>query len=287
MKPPPFDYQRPSGIAEAAALLAEHGADAKLLAGGQSLVPLLNFRMLRPSVLIDLNRLVELEFIRQDAGALRIGALARHHAIETSPLLRQHFPIVAAAMAHVGHLAIRNRGTIGGSLAHADPSAELPMLVLLLDATIRARSARGERTYTAGEFFIGPLTTALADDEILTAVELPSLPPGAGWGFEEVALRHGDFAIAAVAAVVTATNETIGAVRLAAMGVGETPLRLRAAEAMLAGHSLTPELIDAAARQARQEVEPHSDLRGSADYRRHLVGVLMERALSAAWERAA
>lgn len=286
MKPPPFLYKRPMNLDEAVAMLAAHGAEAKLLAGGQSLVPLLNFRMLRPTVLIDLNRLTELDFIREEAGGLRIGALTRHYALETSPLVRARFPAVAQAMAHVAHLAIRNRGTIGGSLAHADPAAELPMLMLLLDARIHTSSARGDRTYAAADFFLGPLTTALAEDEILTEIELPGLPPGTGWGFEEAALRHGDFAIAAVAATLTSVDGRIAEARIVAMGVGERPLRLLTAEVMLVGQGASPELIAAAAREAREAVDPPTDLRGSAEYRRHLVGVLAERVFTAATARA-
>lgn len=286
MKPAPFDYACPESVAEALALLAQHGGEAKLLAGGQSLVPLLNFRMLRPGVLIDINRVQELDFLEDEAGGLRIGALTRHRVIEASPLVRERFPVLSEAMAHVAHPAIRNRGTLGGSLAHADPAAELPMLALLLDAEIRTRNAGGVRSRRAGDFFIGPLTTVLADDEMIVEILLPALPPRTGSAFAEVALRDGDFAIAAVAATVTVAEGIVADARLAAMGVGETPLRLREVEARLVGEALTPGLVEAAAQQACAAVQPGTDLRGSADYRRHLVAGLTEQVLTAAWRRA-
>jgi carbon-monoxide dehydrogenase medium subunit len=287
MKPASFDYERPATIDQTVALLARHGDDAKLLAGGQSLVPLLNFRMLRPRLLVDVNRVRELDFLRDDgAGGLTIGALTRHHALETDATVAARFPVLAAAMAHVAHLAIRNKGTIGGSLSHADPAAELPMLALLLDAEIRTRTAAGPRAHAARDFFKGPLTTALQPDELVTEIGLPALPPGTGWGFEEFSLRAGDFAFAAVAATVTLSDDLVAEVRLALMGVGETPLRLRALEAGLRGQRLSMPRIEAAAAEARAAVQPPSDLRASADYCRHLVGALTERALSAAWRRA-
>jgi len=286
VKPAPFDYACPNRLDEAVGLLASHAGDAKILAGGQSLVPLLNFRLLRPSLVVDINGLNELAFLEDQAGGLRIGALTRHHILEMSPLVRERFPVLSEAMAYVAHLAIRNRGTIGGSLSHADPAAELPMIALLLDAEIGTSSATGARRHRASDFFLGPLTTALADDEIVTEIMFPALPPQTGWGFEEFAMRTGDFAIAAAAATVTVADGKIAEARLAVTGVDETPLRLREVEAHLAGQRPTPELIAAAARQARDQVNPSTDLRASADYRRHLVAVLAERVLAAAWARA-
>jgi len=282
VKPAAFDYLRPDSVDEAVAQLAEHGGDAKVLAGGQSLVPLLNFRVVRPQTLIDINRLAALDFIEEHDGGLRIGALTRHYALESSALVASRLPVISAAMAHVAHLAIRNRGTIGGSLSHADPAAELPMLALLLDAEIRT----GAGSHTAADFFVGPLTTALAEDELVTEIVVPGLPPRTGWGFEEFSLRHGDFAIAAVAATVTVADGKIAEARLAAMGVGETPMRLRAVEAGLAGEAFTSKLVVEAAQLARNEVDPPSDLRASAEFRRRLVATLTERALAAAWARA-
>ena len=282
VKPAAFDYLRPGSVDEAVSLLARYGGDAKILAGGQSLVPLLNFRIVRPSVLVDINRLTALDFVEAHSNGLRIGALARHHTLETSSLVREHFPVLAAAMRHVAHLAIRNRGTIGGSLSHADPAAELPMMALLLDAEIQTSGG----AHAADGFSSGPLTTALAEDELVTEIVLPPLPPKTGWGFEEFSMRHGDFAIASIAATLTAANGKIREARLGAAGVGETPLRLRAVEAMLVGEPLTPELAAEAAQVARDRVDPPSDLRASAEYRRHLVATLTERALVAAWARA-
>jgi CO/xanthine dehydrogenase FAD-binding subunit len=286
MKPPAFDYFRPASVAEAVTLLADRAGDAKILAGGQSLVPLLNFRMVRPGALIDINWLMELDFVREHAGGLRIGALTRHHTLEMSPLVAEHFPVLREAMAHVAHLAIRNRGTVGGSLAHADPAAELPMISLLLDAEIRSRSVVGERSRRAHDFFLGPLTTVLAEDEIVAEIVLPALPPRTGWGFEEFAQRHGDFAIAAVAATITLADGKIAEARLAAMGVDATPRRLHAVEAGLVSQNLDAALIEAAAAQARDAVHPIADLRASVDFRRHLAGVLTGRVIAAAWQRA-
>src|SRR5262245_52540923 len=202
MKPAPFEYFRPHTVEEAVGLLGAHNGEARLIAGGQSLVPLMNFRLLRPGALIDINRLTALGGIADEAGGgLRIGALTRHAALETAPVVRARFPVLAEAMSHVGHLAVRNRGTIGGSLAHADPAAELPLLAVLLDADIGTRTPRGVGAHAARDFFLGPLATALGDDEIVTEVVLPALPPGGGSAFAEVALRGGDFAIVAAAAI--------------------------------------------------------------------------------------
>src|ERR1700685_649416 len=187
MKPPAFDYIAADSLARAVAALAGAGGDAKIIAGGQSLVPMLNFRMLRPSILVDINRIAGLDAIEETSGAIRVGALTRHYQLETSPLIAKHLPVLSCAMTHVAHLAIRNRGTIGGSLAHADPAAELPMMALLLDAELRVASASGERTVAARDFFLGVLTVDLASGEIITAIVLPKLPPRTGWGFEEVA----------------------------------------------------------------------------------------------------
>ena len=286
MKPAAFDYRRPTSLDEAVSLLRQHGSDAKVLAGGQSLVPLLNFRMLRPSVLIDISRVEELSFLRADGAGLRIGALTRHHTLETSPLVRDRFPVLTAAMGHVAHIAIRNRGTTGGSLSHADPAAELPMMAVLLDAAIHTRSAGQERVHAADEFFLGPLTSALEEDEVVTEIVLPGLAPDTGWAFEEFAQRSGDFAIAAVAATIRLDQDRIAEARLALMGVDETPVRLRVVEADLTGQIPSLDLARDVARAARDAVNPNTDLKASAEYRRHLVAGLVERALTTAFERA-
>ena len=286
MKPPAFDYIAADSIAMAVAALAAAGDDAKIIAGGQSLVPMLNFRMLRPSILVDINRSAGLDAIEEADGAIRVGALTRHYQLETSPLIAKHLPVLSCAMTHVAHLAIRNRGTIGGSLAHADPAAELPMMALLLDAELRITSASGERTVGARDFFLGALTADLASGEIITEVVLPKLPPRTGWGFEEVARRHGDFALAAVAATLTMSGGAIEQARIALTGVGAKALRAHEAEGLLVGHALEPNLVGRAVEAVRATIEPETDLHASANYRRHLAGVLAGRALAAAWRRA-
>ncbi len=286
MKPAAFDYIAADSIAMAVEALAQAGDDAKIIAGGQSLVPMLNFRMLRPSILVDINRIAGLDVIAETGEAIRIGALTRHYQLETSPLVAQHLPVLSCAMTHVAHLAIRNRGTIGGSLAHADPAAELPMMTLLLDAELRVAAASGERLVAARDFFLGALTVDLAPGEIITEVVLPKLPPRTGWGFEEVARRHGDFALAAVAATLTVSGGAVEQARIALTGVGPIPLRATAAEGLLIGHALEPDLVSRAIEVVRATIEPETDLHASSDYRRHLAGALTGRALAAAWRRA-
>lgn len=286
MKPSVFDYVAVTSIDMAVAALAAAGGEAKILAGGQSLVPMLNFRLLRPAVLVDINRIAGLAYIEEDAGGIRIGALTRHFQIETSPLIAKYFPAATAAMAHVAHLAIRNRGTIGGSLSHADPAAELPMLALLLDAELQIVSASGKRTVAARDFFLDALTVDLRGDELLTEIALPKLPPRTGFGFEEVARRHGDFALAAVAATLTVSNGTIARARIALGGVGPTALRASEAEKLLVGHALDDASTERAIAAVRAAIKPETDLHASADYRRHLASVLTGRALAAAWRRA-
>ena len=287
MKPPPFDYTRAESVDEAVALLARHDGGAKLLAGGQSLVPMLNFRLVQPSLLVDVNRIPGLAAIEEGNGVLRLGTLVRHRQLEVSAAVAERFPALRTAVRHVAHLAIRNRGTLGGSLAHADPAAELPMMALLLDATMEVSGPAGPRRTTARELFRSALTTALDDAEMLVRVELPFLPAGTGWGFEEVARRAGDFALAAAAATLTpgADGKVVEA-RLAVMGAHDTPLRIAAAEALLAGERPEGEALRAAARAARDAVEPYDDLHASADLRRHLVEVLARRALESAARRA-
>lgn len=282
MKPAPFDYVRATSVDQAVAALAAGGGEAKLLAGGQSLVPMLNFRLIDAPVFVDINGIDGLSDIEETAdGGLRIGALTRHYALETSAAVRDRFPVLHEAMKHVAHLAIRNRGTIGGSLSHADPAAELPSMSVLLDATIVTASPSGGRRIAAQDFFVAPLTTVLEPDEMVIAVDLPGLPDGAGWGFEEFARRRGDFAIAGAAAIVVRDGDKITGARIALMGVHDVPLRATAAEQTLIANG-----VDAAAAAAQTEVEPTNDLHGSADYRRHLVGVLTRRALKAAILRA-
>ncbi len=286
MKPPAFEYVVAGTVEAAVRALAAAGGDAKVLAGGQSLVPMLNFRLLRPAILVDINHIAGLTFIEEHEHEVRVGALTRHHQLETSPLIAKCFPVMSEAMTHVAHLAIRNRGTIGGSLSHADPAAELPMLALLLDATLMIISSSGAREAAARDFFLGALSADLRPDELLMEVVFPRLPADTGWGFAEVARRHGDFALAAVGAILTMADGRIAQARIAMTGVDETPKRATEAEAMLVGQILLPALRDAAIDAVRGAVTPNTDLHASADYRRHLVGVLAGRALDDAWRRA-
>jgi carbon-monoxide dehydrogenase medium subunit len=299
MKPAPFRYARADSLADAIALLAAAPGDTKLLAGGQSLVPMLNMRLVRPAVLVDVNGLHELTGITPTAdGGLRIGALTRHAELAASPAVIARAPLLAAAARHVGHAAIRNQGTLGGSLAHADPAAELPAALVALDARVQMTGPRGARAVAAGAFFRGLLTTALEADEILTAIEVPAQPPG--WGFVEIARRPGDFALAGVAAVVrverpltlpSPPSEGEGeagrreVVRLVGFGVGDRPLRLSSAERVLAAAPIDAATGARAGAAAGADCDPPSDVHGSADYRRHLATVLTERALLQALAR--
>jgi CO/xanthine dehydrogenase FAD-binding subunit len=285
MKPPVFDYIVATDCDTAVAALARASGEAKILAGGQSLMPMLNFRLLRPSILVDINRIPGLGFIEETPDSVRIGALTRHFQLETSPLIAQHFPVLSYAVAHVGHLAIRNRGTIGGSLSHADPAAELPMMAVLLDATLRIGSASGSRTVAARDFFLDTMTVDLESTDLLTEVVLPKLPAHTGWGFEEIVRRHGDFALAAVAATLTLSGSEIVQARIALTGVGPTPLRAAEAESRLVGRGFDERLCRCAIEAVREAISPETDLHASADLRRHLAGVLTGRALAAAWRR--
>ncbi len=281
MKPAPFEYRAPRTVDEAAALLSEFGTDAKLLAGGQSLVPLLNFRLAKPEVLIDLNPVTELSFVREEDGGLAFGAMTRQRVLERDPRVRDRLPMLAAAAEWIAHPQIRNRGTIGGSLAHADPASELPALALAHDATITARSASGaERRIPAADFFVTYLTTALEPDELVTEVMMPALPAGSGWSILEVARRHGDFALAGVASSLSLDEAgvTVDA-RIALFGVDATARRATGAEAALRGRKPDEDAIREAAALAREEVDPASDVHATAAYRKQVVGTLIERAL--------
>jgi CO/xanthine dehydrogenase FAD-binding subunit len=277
----PFAYVAPSSLEQAVALLAQHGAEAKVLAGGQSLIPILNYRLAQPRVVIDIGGL-PLDATHADDGRLRLGALTRHVDLEESSLVARDAPLLREAVRLVGNVRVRALGTLGGSLAHADPAAELPMAMLALDACVTAVSSRGSRTVDAAQLFTGYLTTALAADEILTEVDVP-VTRSAGAAVEEQSRRTGDFAIVAVAAVVTIDRRgRLDDVRLAYAGVGATPLRARGAEDALRGHEPTSERIARAADIARGSIEPASDAFVSAAYRKLLVGVLTRRALARA-----
>jgi carbon-monoxide dehydrogenase medium subunit len=288
VKPPPFEYHAPESLPEALDLLARFGDEAKVLAGGQSLMPLLNLRLARPANLVDINLVEpELGVLEPWDGGLRLGGLVRQRAAERSDLVRQRNPLLAEALPLVGHPQIRNRGTVGGSLAHADPASELPAVAALLEAELVARSARGERTLRADEFFVSYFTTRLEPDELLTEVRLPGWPSGAGWAFLEVSRRHGDFAMVGVASLVRlASDGSIGEGRLAYTGVGATPVRARDAERELAGQPATEDTFAAAAERAVQALDPQADVHATAAYRRHVAGVLTRRALAKAVQRA-
>lgn len=288
MKPAPFRYLAPRSLDEALAQLAEHGADAKPLAGGQSLVPAMNFRLGQPAVLVDLNRIGGLATVAPtEGGGLRIGAMTRQGALERDPLVGRLAPLLADALPHVAHPQIRGRGTAGGSLAHADPAAELPAVMLALEARLRLQSRAAERWVAAGDFFVGLFATALGPGELLVEVALPPFPAGAGSAFAEVARRHGDYALVGVAAVVELGEDgRCRKARIALLSVGEGPVLAGRAMAMLVDQPLGDGLIRAAAETAaREDIDPPGDIHASSDYRRHLAAVLTRRALAAACGR--
>lgn len=286
MKPPAFDYVPARSVDEAVEALARSNGDGKVLAGGQSLTPMLNFRLAHPSLLVDINRIPGLGEIKAGKGGCTLGTLVRHREVEFSPVIQKSFPILSAAAEHVGHLAIRNRGTFGGSIAHNDPAAEWPMLALLLDANIKTQGPKGARTIPIRDFLITFLTTSLDDAEIVTEVELPALPAGTGWGFEELSRRPGDFALAAVGALVKLEGGRCAEARIAMAGVGPTALRATEAENLLRGKAPDAELLKQAGAKAGEAADPSNDVHASADYRRHLTSVLARRALQAAVDRA-
>jgi carbon-monoxide dehydrogenase medium subunit len=283
VKPAAFEYIRPRSVTEALETLHVHGDDAKVLAGGQSLVPLMNFRLTRPRVLVDLNGLGELAYIRSIDGSLVIGAMTRQRAIETSPVLRERSPLLSEATPWIGHIPIRTRGTIGGSIVHADPAAEYPAVLVALDAELTLARRGGERRIGASDFFQTYLTTDIAPDELLTAIRIPDLPPRTSVAFLELARRHGDFAIVACAAALTIDAEgVITRARIALGGVGPTPLRARGAEAVLTGQRPAKALLAAAGQSAASETDPPDDLHASADYRREMSAVFTRRTLARA-----
>jgi len=287
VKPPPFDYSAPTTLEEAAALLQEHGEDARPLAGGQSLIPLLSLRLARPSHLVDLAGISELGSIVVEGDHLVIGSMVREGAAERSDDVRQLAPLLAQALPLIGHPAIRSRGTIGGSLAHADPAAELPAVALLLDAELVALSrSRGKRTIEVADFFTAFFTTALEPDEILTQIRIRRPEPGTGSAIEEIARRHGDFAMVGAAAMVRLQNGKITNARMALTGVSGVPVRSPEVETILRGAEPSEEAFGTAAEEAAKSLSPPADLHGSSAYRRHLAVVLMRRTLTLAAQRA-
>jgi CO/xanthine dehydrogenase FAD-binding subunit len=286
VKPPPFEYHDPRELDEALALLADHGEEGKVLAGGQSLVPLLNFRLAHPEHLIDINRVSGLDYVRRSDGALRIGAMTRQSTLEVAPVVERHWPLLHEALEFVAHPQIRNRGTVGGSVAHADPAAELPVACAALDAKMHVRSSRETRTIDWREFFVTHLTTAMEPDELLCEVEFPALPEGAGTAFTEYARRHGDFALGGAAVVVDMDGDTCRSASIALLGATDTPVRAEAAERVLAGARIDGESAAEAGRLASADLEPTGDIHGSSDYRRRLIGAMVRRAVLSAAQRA-
>lgn len=287
MKPPPVKYQRAGGREEAVALLSEHGYEAKLLAGGQSLVPLMSYRLVQPGVLIDLNPATDLDHVGEDNGHLVIGSMTRQRTVETSQLVHDRLPVLAEALGHVGHVTIRNRGTIGGSLAHADPAAELPVVLLALDGEVVAEGSGGARTIAASDLFVGPMTTALEPTEILTSVRIPPPAAGTGAAIVELARRHGDFAIViAMAAVHLDGNGRCDMARIALGGVEAAPARIADAESAMVGAEPSDAAIEAAAAASAGAVDPMGDIHASESYRRDMTRVFVRRALAQAVERA-
>jgi len=288
MKPAAFDYAAPRTLEEALGLLGDYGGDAKLLAGGQSLVPTMNFRLAQPVALIDLNGIDELFFIREDGSGLRGGAMTRQRTVERSALVQRATPLLHEAMPYIAHSQIRNRGTIGGSLAHADPAAELPALAVALDARLYVRSVTDARWVAARDFYLGLFTTAMLPEEMLVEVAFPTLPPGSGWAFDEVARQHGNYALCGAAAVVGLdSGGVVESARLVFLSVGEGPVEANLAAELLVGERPTETAIRAAADTAAvQDIDPVGDIHAGPAFRRHLSRVIAERVLSKAFEKA-
>src|SRR6185503_7546794 len=288
MKPAPFAYVAPRSLAEALALMARHGDEGKALAGGQSLLPVLNFRLAQPAVLVDLNGVHELELLADDGdGGLRMGAMTRHRQLEREPLVAERAPLLAEAVHHIAHPQIRNRGTVGGSLAHADPKAELPALAVALEARFKLQREGSERWLDARDFYTGLFSTDLAADELLTEMVWPALPVGSGWAFEEAARRHGDYAQVGVAAIVRLDGGgRCDSARIVFLAVGDGPLVAGSAARALVGEVPGDGPIAAAADAAAGEIEPRGDVHASAEFKRHLARVLTARVLRRAFARA-
>ena len=288
MKPAPFEYFAPTSVVEAVSLLDRYGYDAKVLAGGQSLIPTMNFRLAQPSVLVDLNRVASLFYIAPTNAGVRVGAMTRQRAVERNELIARRVPLLTATMPHIAHTQIRNRGTIGGSLAHADPAAELPAVAVALDARFKLQGLSGERWVDARDFYVGLFTTALEPNEILTEIEFPALPPRTGWSIQEMARRHGDYALVGVCGHITLDESGICThARIVFLSVGEGPTAANSAQTMLVGERPTAAIIDAVANTAATtDIDPMGDIHASAEFRRHLAQVLTKRALVESIQRA-
>ena len=287
MKPAKFDYHAPTELKEALDLLKQYGDEAKILAGGQSLVPMMNMRLARPAVVVDINRITSLDYLeRTEDGGLKIGALTRQRTIERSSLVAEVNPLISEVVPYIGHFQIRNRGTVGGSIVHADPAAELPALCSLFQARVVVESTKGERVLTAEELYLTYFTTALEPTEMLTEVRFPALSPGWGWGFQEVARRHGDFAmVGALVLLQLNGDETCRSVRITLFGVDGTPVRAVEAEEMLVGRRPDQDALEEAAGLVSEGLDPESDIHASAEYRKEVGGVLTRRALTSAISR--
>jgi CO/xanthine dehydrogenase FAD-binding subunit len=288
MKPPPFDYAAPESVDGVLDLLKEAPGETSLLAGGQSLIPILNMRMGQPQLIVDLNRVAGLDAIVEGPkGRIRLGAMVRQRRLETEPLVRDRLPLMTEAARHIAHLAIRMRGTVGGSLAHADPASELPATISALDARLLVRGRNGEREIPPGDFFLGPLTSAIEPGELLVGIEVEALAPGTGWSFIEVARTHGAFALAGAAAVLRLDEGgTIERARVALTGVGGVPYVPAWLDESVVGQPPDATLFGRVGDRVRDEVEPFEDIHASSEYRKRVAGVLTARALAAAASRA-
>lgn len=287
MKPTAFEYFTPTTVQEALQLMESQGDEAKIIAGGQSLVAMMNFRAARPEALIDINNITELDYLREEGDEIVIGALTRERTLEVSPLIKEKCPILAKAITHIGHLPIRFRGTVGGTLVHADPTAEIPVTSVALDAKMKIAGPSGERVVSAGEFFLTYLTSAIEENELLVEVRIPTFPSKTtAWSYVDISRRFGDFAIVAVASILSMDDAGVcQEARISLGGVAPTPIRAKEAEALLAGQKLTDEIIEAAAAKAAEsdDVDPDSDYHATAEYRKAMAKVLTKRGLKEAW----
>jgi CO/xanthine dehydrogenase FAD-binding subunit len=285
LKSAEFEYHRPRNIEEALALLLEFGDEGKILAGGQSLIPLMNFRLAQPAHIIDINFINGMDYTRRDKGLLRIGCLARQSRLLDNPIVRERCPLLAEALTYVGYEQIRNRGTLCGSLAHADPAAELPAVLLALDGFVTVGNLTTKREVAARDFFKSYLTTALSSDEMVVEASIPETPPGAGWSFTEFARKFGDFAIVGVAVLLVREQEKIADARVALTGVGDKPWREPGVERMLVGQQASADLFGKISVEIATRINPGSDIHASESYRRSLATVLTRRALIDAWQK--
>jgi aerobic carbon-monoxide dehydrogenase medium subunit len=288
MKPAPFKYFAPQSVQEVLELLTEHGYDAKILAGGQSLVPMMNFRLVQPAVMVDINNIPELSYIDSYDQGIRLGAMVRHSQAEKDPLIKEHLPLIHETMPQIATVQIRNRGTVGGSLAHADPSAELVVVTTALEAQFKIQNQKGERLVPASEFFIGLLMTSMEPEDLLVEIQIPALPANSGWSLKEVARRPHDFALMGVVAILTLDKkQCCTEARLVYLSAGDGPISAPQAANLLVGEKITADLITAAAEKAAtDEIDPGSDIHATAEFRRHLANVLTRRALEEAHQRA-